>query len=160
MHRASLRSHAAAFLVAAIGALVGNAVLQLALDAVSVRQYGGGAPWWITAEVIERGRWVVFAGLLWLLAPPLLRGWHEAAPRVVDERSGEAWRRVSLLVWTMPLLWVAATWLVSAVRFTALGSWGTDGLAFVSPEFYRALLLDYAPWLMGGAVVRAVGRHV
>lgn len=159
MHRASLRHHGAAFLAATIAALLGNAALQFALDAVTVRQYGGAAPWWVTAELIDRGRWVVFAGLLWLLAPHLLRGWREAAPAGEGEQA-DAWRRVSMLVWTLPLLWVAATWLVSAARFTALGSWDTEGLAFVSADYYRALLLDYAPWLMGGAVVRVMGRHV
>jgi hypothetical protein len=159
MPRASLRHHGAAFLAATVAALVGNAALQLALDAVAVRQYGGGAPWWVTTEVIDRGRWVVFAGLLWLVVPHLLRGKSETAPAAQDEPA-DAWRRVSTLVWTLPLLWVAATWLISAARFTALASWDTEGLAFVSPDYYRALLLDYAPWLIGGAVVRVGGRHV
>ena len=41
---ARVRDHAAAFLTAALAALVVDAVLQLALDAVAVSAYGGGAP--------------------------------------------------------------------------------------------------------------------
>ena len=64
-----VRDHAAAFLTATLAALVVDAVLQLALDGVAVSAYGGGAPWWITAHLVERGRWVAFAALVWWLAP-------------------------------------------------------------------------------------------
>lgn len=153
--------HATAFVVATLAALVGNGVLQLALDAVAVGSYGGGAPWWVTAEVIERGRWVVFAVLLRMAGPRLLASSASslASPEGDDERSA-AWQRVGLLVLILPLLWIAATWVVSAVRFTALDSWGTEGLAFRSTDYYQALLLDYAPWLIGGSVVKGVGRHL
>lgn len=156
-----LGHHATAFVVATLAALAGNGVLQLALDAVAVGTYGGGAPWWVTAEVIERGRWVVFAVLLRMAGPRLLTS--SASSLTFSEGDADraaAWQRVGLLVLVLPLLWIAATWVVSAVRFTALDSWGTEGLAFRSTDYYRALLLDYAPWLMGGAVVRGVGRHV
>lgn len=156
---AAPRASAAAFLVATTTALVVDAALQLAMDAVRVSP-SGGTPWWITANVIERGRWVIFAGLLWWLGPRLLAG--EADPPVVAEADGaaHAWRRVGLAVGSVPLLWIIATWAVSAVRFTVLGSWATDGRVFVSTDYYRAILLDLAPWLLASAAVFAFSRHV
>ena len=60
----------------------------------------------------------------------------------------------------VPLLWIVATWVVSAIRFTALGSWETDGRVFLSPEYYRGLALDLTPWAMAAAVLMAVRRHL
>jgi hypothetical protein len=152
------RSSAAAFLVATIAALVVDAALQLSLEAVRVSAYGGGAPWWVTAHLIERGRWVMLALLLWWLAPRLCavetKGHDEARWR------SDAWQQVAVAVIAVPLLWIAATWIVSAMRFTLLGSWATDGRVFASPDYYRGLLLDLAPWLMAAAVVSTVRRHL
>ncbi|MCC7126129.1 MAG: hypothetical protein IT178_14865 [Acidobacteria bacterium] len=150
------REAATAFFVAMTAALAGNAVLQLALDAMTVGG-GSGSPWWLVAGVIERGRWVALAGLLWLVAPRLL---PHSADGAAPLARADVWQRVALLVLVLPLLWIAATWLVSALRFTALGSWTTEGRVFVAPEYYHGLLLDYAPWVIGGVVTRAVGRHL
>jgi hypothetical protein len=153
-----VRAYAAAFLVATVAALVVDAALQLALDAVRVSAYGSSAPWWVTAHLIERGRWVVLALLLWWTAPRLFAGngvsaTHRHAP-------ADTWRHMAIAVIAVPLLWIAATWVVSAARFTLLGSWDTDGRVFLSPDYYRGLLLDLAPWLMAGAAVFGVRRHV
>jgi hypothetical protein len=157
---ARVRDHAAAFLLATLAALVVDAALQLALEGVTVSAYSGGGPWWITAHLIERGRWVVFAVLIWWLAPFVVsRGGvtsHVRAPRDV----AEAWRQTGVAVIAIPLLWVLATWGVSAVRFTLLGSWSTDGRVFLSSGYYRSLFVDYAPWLMAGLAVLGVRRHV
>jgi hypothetical protein len=80
--------------------------------------------------------------------------------RTDPRQAHDAWRTVGVAVIALPLLWILATWIVSAVRFTALGSWSTDGLAFLSAGYYRALILGYAPWLAGGAVVLGVRRHL
>jgi hypothetical protein len=153
------RSHASAFLVAALAGLVVDAVLQLALDAVRVSGYGGGAPWWVTANLIGRGRWVAFAMLLWWLAPRL--GGGAATPRGSVARSAQdAWQQVAVALVAVPLLWIVATWLVSALRFTALGSWDTDGRVFLSPDYYRGLALDLTPWAMAAAVLMSVRRHL
>lgn len=153
------RHHAAAFVVAMLAALVGNGALQLALDAVRVSGRGSGVPWWITAELIGRGRWVVCAGLLYLAAPVLLTSSRTATAESPGQRSA-AWQQVGLAVLVVPLLWVGATWVVSALRFTLLGSWSTEGLVFLSPGYYRGLVLDYVPWLIGGATILMVRRHV
>jgi len=155
-----VRSYLAAFLIATLAALVIDAVLQLALDAVRVSTYGGGAPWWITANLIERGRWVVFALLLRWLVPRLLAADPEQPAPFARASPADAWRHVATTVLAVPLLWIVATWAVSAVRFTLLGSWDTDGRVFLSAGYYRGLALDLAPWIMASAVVRALQRHL
>jgi hypothetical protein len=151
--------YADAFLLATIAALVVDAVLQLALGAVRVSAYGAGAPWWVTAHVIERGRWVVFALLLWRLASrPAEDGDEPRAPAASP--AVDAWRHVAIAVIAVPLLWIVATWIVSAARFTLLGSWDTDGRVFLSPDYYRGLVLDLAPWAMAAAVLMRVRRHL
>ncbi len=157
---ASMRDHAAAFLTAALAALVVDAVLQLALDAVAVSAYSGGAPWWITAHLPERGRWVVLAAFLWWLAPALASAEDGAGEARPPRDAAEAWWRTGVAVIAVPLLWVLATWIVSALRFTLLGSWSTDGLVFLSSGYYRGLLVDYTPWLMAGIAVLGVRRHL
>jgi len=163
------RAYAEAFCFTVCASLVADAALQLALSGVSVSRYGSGAPWWITAHIVERGRWVAFAALLWWMAPRVLRPAAAGAetegatpsslPRDHEDRT-EAWRHVGLSAIAVPLLWVLATWIVSAVRFTLLGSWSTDGLVFLSPDYYRGMLVDYAPWLMAGVAVLGVRRHL
>ena len=155
-----VRNHAAAFLTATLAALVVDAVLQLALDGVAVSAYGGGAPWWITANLVERGRWVAFAALVWWLAPSVVSPEGVTNDALASGEPAEAWRQTGVAVIAIPLLWVLATWMVSAVRFTLLGSWSTDGLVFLSPGYYRGLFVDYAPWLMAGLAVLGARRHV
>jgi hypothetical protein len=152
------RAHAGAFVVATVAALVIDAALQLAIDAVRVSAYGGGAPWWITAHIVERGRWVVMAALMWGIAPRLGSAEH-AVPLGAESRRA-AWRDVAVAVAAVPLLWIAATWVVTALRFTLLGSWASDGRVFVSPDYYRGLLLDLTPWLMASATLWIVRPHL
>ena len=153
-----MRAYAAAFLAATLAALVADAALQLGLQAVRVSQFGGGAPWWVTAHLVERGRWVVLALVLWWFAPYLGDGDRETG--LAPDEASEAWRQVAVAVIAVPLLWIAATWVVTAARFTLLASWDTDGRVFVSPDYYRGLLLDLAPWMMGAATVFTLRRHV
>jgi len=157
----TVRHQTLAFIAAATVALVADATMQLGLEAVRVSSHGSG-PWWITANLIERGRWVLFAVVLWWAAPRL----GGSAPAVTGSGSAddgdrsEAWRQVGTAVLAVPLLWVLATWLVSAIRFTALGSWGTEGRVFLSPGYYRGIAIDYAPWLMAGVTLLGVRRHL
>jgi len=158
-----VRAHAGALVAATVVALVVDAALQLVLDAVRVSGRDSGVPWWITANLIPRGRWVALATLLWAIGPRF--------PGAVEDEAGEAqggasvpgpeaWRRVGVAVIALPLLWVVATWAVTAVRFTLLGSWATDGRVFLAPEYYRGLIVEYVPWLLAGAALLTTRRHL
>jgi len=154
----STRDYLAAFMAASVIALVVDAVLQLSLAAIRVTGYGGGTPWWITAHLVERGRWVAFGALMWWLAPRLADG-HQGGAEGTGGRA-HAWRLVGTAVVTIPLFWVLATWVVSSIRFTLLGSWTTDGRVFLAPEYYRGVLVDYVPWLMAGLTLLGVRKHL
>ncbi|MGE0463948.1 MAG: hypothetical protein AB7Q16_21485 [Vicinamibacterales bacterium] len=136
--------------------------MQLGLEAVRVSSYGS-APWWLTANVIGRGRWVLLAVILWW-ALPRLAGTGREVSGSTEVAAGtsrpEAWREVGVAVLAIPLLWVLATWMVSAIRFTLLGSWATEGRVFMAPEYYRGLLIDYTPWLVAGATLLGVRKHL
>lgn len=151
-----MRAYANAFLVATIVALVVDAVMQVATDAIRVSPYGGGAPWWVTAHLIERGRWVVFALIVRALEPRVTGNGDPPA----QAPAAEAWRQVAIAVVAVPLIWIVATWIASAVRFTLLGSWAFDGRVFLSFDYYRGLATDLVPWLMAAAALMAARRHL
>ena len=155
-----VRPHLTAFLAGTIAALVVDACMQLALDALRVPSSGTGAPWWITANLVGRGRWVVFAALLWWLAPRLEEITPNRTEAVARATPEEAWRQVAVALVAVPVLWIIATWSVSAVRFTFLGTWTTDGRVFLSPDYYRGLSMDLAPWALAAAAVMAARRHI
>ena len=100
------------------------------------------------------------AALLWWLAPSVASRDDGAGEARGPRDAAEAWRQTGVAVIAVPLLWVLATWVVSALRFTLLGSWSTDGLVFLSSGYYRGLLVDYAPWLMAGVTVLGIRRHL
>lgn len=148
------RSAARAFLVAMVATLVADAVLSTLTRLVDVTGAGAGTPWWVAAHVVERGRWVVLA-LLLVAASGRAGAASDAAPDDVH-----AWRTVGLAVVAVPLLWIAATWLVQAVLFTAAGRWDVDGRVFLAADYYRGLFIAYAPTLLGGLTTLGVSRHV
>ena len=113
----------------------------------------------ITAHLVERGRWVVLAALMWWIAKRFGSAEEGVVPLGAESRR-TAWRDVAIAVAAVPLLWIAATWVVTALRFTLLGSWTSDGRVFVSPDYYRGLLLDLTPWLMASATLWVVRPHL
>ena len=153
-----------AFAVSAARALVATLVVVLLADALlgvltgAVSSVGGdpGAPWWITGHVVERARWVVF-GLL-------LLGAARATPlrSLVDVplTTAAAWRLVGGLAVAVPLLWLAAFWLVQATIFTVFDRWEIDGQAYLAADYYRRVFAGYAPWLLGGIACLVASRHV
>jgi hypothetical protein len=72
----------------------------------------------------------------------------------------EAWRQVALAIVAVPLTWIAATWIASAVRFTLLGSWAFDGRVFLSLDYYRGLAIDLVPWALAAAALMTLRRHL
>lgn len=148
------RVAARAFLAAMAAALVADALLGTLTRLVDVIGAGRGVPWWVAAHVVERSRWVVLA-LLLVVVSRRLPGLPGAGP---DDTA--VWRGVGLAVAAMPLLWLAAAWIVQAALFTAAGRWDVDGQVFLAADYYRNLLVGYAPWLLGGSAAVAVSRHV
>ncbi len=153
-----------AFAVSAARALVATLVVALLADALlgvltgAVSSVGGdpGAPWWITGHVVERARWVVFGLLLLAVA--------RATPlrTLVDGpiTTAAAWRLVGGLAVAVPLLWLAAFWLVQATIFTVFDRWEIDGQAYLAADYYRRVFAGYAPWLLGGIACLVASRHV
>lgn len=146
---------ARALVVVTAVALAADALLGLLTGAVSSVAGGPAAPWWVTGHVVERGRWVVFALLLAGSARPIVAG--DAGEGAA--RTDAAWRAVGRAAMVVPLLWIAALWIVQAGIFTAADRWDIDGQVFVSADYYRRLLAGYAPWLLAGAAARVLSRH-
>lgn len=146
-----------AFLTATVAALAADVLLAWVTDLLNVADRAGGAPLWIDAHLIERSRWVVVALLVVGLAGR--RPVSSSAAADLTERS-TTWRLTGLAVMAAPLLWIAATWIVQATLFTVAGRWDIDGRMFLSPGYYRQLLTDYVPWLLGGAMAVVASRHV
>ena len=153
-----LHAGSRAFLLASVVALVADVVLATLTGLVSVARPEAGAPWWVAGHVVERSRWVVLA-LLVMTAARGGRLGETAVPAPRQTRRG-TWRTVGVAVVTVPLLWIAATWIVQAVLVTVAGRWDVDGQIFFAAELYRRTFTGYAPWLLGGAATIVASRHV
>lgn len=148
-------SAARALLVVTVVALAADALLGGLTGAVSSVSGGPLAPWWVTGHVVERSRWVVFALLLAAAARRIVPA--DAADG--DARATAAWRAVGVAALVVPLLWVAALWIVQAAIFTAADRWDLDGQIYLSADYYRRVLAGYAPWLLAGAAAIVLSRH-
>ena len=151
----TLRVAARAFLLAMLTALAVDAVLATLTGLVTITSASDGTPWWVAAHLVDRGRWVVVAGLLVAI------GGRLTALDVPGQPSSAAvWRFVGIAVVTAPLLWIMATWVVQATLFTLARRWDVDGHMFLAAGYYQRLLVGYAPWLLAGATTIAASRHV
>lgn len=148
-----------AFVVGAVMALLVDAALQNAIAAVQSPGVDSLAPWWVIGRVVERSVWVAAALLIWLASPMLSRSVSDVLPPGHPPGRAAAFRFVGRVMIAAPLVWVAATWLVLAVKMTLVGSWGTEGRVFISSYYYSAVLLGYAPWAGGGMALLALSRH-
>jgi hypothetical protein len=155
----NIRNLALALGIGALVALVIDAALQNALDAVRSPGVESMTPWWVIGRVTERSLWVAFALLAWLLAAALARmasiwsGDHSVSRDAAFEAVGRSMIAV-------PLVWLLATWLVIALRITLVGEWGNEGTFFLTSGYYYNVALGYAPWAAGGIVVLMLRRHV
>ncbi|MFN7977581.1 MAG: hypothetical protein U0P30_05550 [Vicinamibacterales bacterium] len=153
-----------AFAISAARALVATLVVVLVVDALigvftgALSTVGGGpdAPWWLTGHLVERTRWVVF-GLLLVAAARVgpLVALLDAPPS-----AAAAWRLVGALAVAVPLLWLAAFWVVQATIFTAFDRWDVDGQVYLAADYYRRVVAGYAPWLLGGVACLMASRHI
>lgn len=152
---AGLRQAARAFVAITVGALAADAVLAAAGRLLDVVGRDVRPPWWVAANLVPRGRWVAFA---LILAAATGRGPRDGHGDPAG--AGRVWRWAGMAALLVPVAWIAATWMVQAILFTAAHRWDVDGLVFTSPDYYRGLVADYVPWLLGGAVAIALSRHV
>lgn len=156
----SIRNVAMALGLGALAALLVDAALQNALAAVRSPGLSTTTPWWMIGRVMERAPWLVAALFLWLAARPLARAVAAAWPSDHVINRADALAVVGRALIAAPLLWLAATWVVWAVKVTLLGSWGSEGRIFLAGYFYTNVLMAYTPWAAGGVVLLAVSRHV
>jgi hypothetical protein len=152
------REAARAFLAATVAALVADAALQAALTALRLSDAAPAPPWWVAAHLVERSRWVVFAGACWSVATRMRAGSATGGTDVAAPAS-EVWWQVGCVVLLVPVLWTLAEGIVNAALFTLAGRWNTDGQIFWSMGYYRGLVAAYAPWLISGATLMGWSRH-
>ena len=150
-----IRPLASAAVIGCAAALVADLLLQLALAAV--RLDGGWTA--LTPVWLERGRWVLAAALVWLIAPLLTpdssdaRGVGSPLPR------SAALTLVGRLMVVVPCVWAAATVILRAARLTVERAWPYEGRVFLTSDFYGSLIIGYAPWALGGLLLIALSRH-
>ena len=140
----------AAAAVGVVFGLVFDLGLQFALGAVRV--FPGSTHW--EGIVASKSIWLVAVVTASAAVPfvlPLARtrmDWPEAL------------RVAGVLLIAAPLIWTFATLTFFVLRLTALGEWGSEGRLLLQPSFYGDLLTRNGPWLLAGAAIRAVSRHV
>jgi hypothetical protein len=139
-------------------ALIGDVLLQGALSLVRVDNVGYS---WLESAVFERSRWIVAGILFWTLAPWLERTIRERAEesRLAVVSRKMALRAVGTAMLALPILWTAASLLLRALMTSISGDWSIDGRLFASSYFYSNLVMNYAPWAMGGAVLSTLAYH-
>jgi hypothetical protein len=155
----SLRHLARALLLGTTVALLFDVALQNALAAAQTPGTGSLTPWWVVGRVFERGVWVVFALLCWAAVPTVLPAARRLWPATHTVSPGSACDVIGRVMFVAPLIWLAASVLILALRITLQGDWALDGSIFRTAAFYNNVLLDYLPWAVGGYVLIVVGRH-
>ena len=152
-----LRRLTGAMVLGTLLVLVIDSLLHLALGLV--RDDPMDAPWWINARIAERSAWVIAALLTWWAAPMLasVSNLRDAAPPLRREHAS---RIVGTWMIAIPILWFAASWVVFAVRATLQGAWKTEAARLLEPYVYSTVVLTNAPWLLAGATLMVLARHL
>jgi hypothetical protein len=162
-----LRSLALAFVSGTMLVLTIDALLHLALSAI--RDDVMAAPWWVNARLLERGVWVIAALLVWWVAPWL--GLAVPMPKPASSLRSEdnvstpvsrqdANRLVGVAMIVVPVLWFFATLIAFAVHVTVRGAWRAEGARLLGPDVYSEAVLTNAPWLLAGATLVVLARHL
>jgi hypothetical protein len=151
------RTLAGAFLLGTVLVLAIDVLMHGALAATRVSE--GSAPWWVNARVFERTAWVVMAVILWIAAPAINLGANSDGP---DGRrsSRAAARTVGVGMIAVPIAWLIASSLVTIGRIAWRQTWSADTRIFFEPYYYSNIVITNAPWILAGAVLLAVSRHV
>ena len=143
----TLRAIATTLVLGAVLVLAVDALLHIALGAL--RGHDMVAPWG------ERVVWIVAAALFWVAAP--LLPFPARLPRLgLHDASGG----VGTLMIVSAIIWLLATLVVLTLRIALQGDWAADSPRFLDPSFYSQIVLTYAPWLIAGATLRLLARHL
>ena len=109
-------------------------------------------PWWVVTDLMEWSKWFVLGVLVWLSAPMLALGATVAAGS--DEGATATYRELigfaGFAVFAFPVLSVAATVVVTAIKVSLVHSWATEGTVFWAPYYYRNVLRTYLPCFVVG----------
>ena len=152
------RRLASAAILGTTVALIGDLLLQGALSLVRVDNVGYR---WLEGTVFERSRWIVAAIIVWAAVPSLERtiadSAHESGQTAVGRKV--ALRTMGTAMLVLPIVWTLASLLLRALMISIAGEWSIDGRLFTSSYFYSNLVMSYAPWAMGGAVLCTLAYH-
>jgi hypothetical protein len=162
-----LRSLALAFVLGTVLVLAIDTLLHLALSAI--RGDAMAAPWWVNAQVLERSVWVITALLVWWVAPwlglavPMLKPASSAlsaddVSKPLSRRDANRFVGGAMIV--VPVLWFFATLIAFALRVTVRGEWRGEGARLLAPYVYSEAVLTNAPWLLAGATLMVLARHL
>ena len=152
------RRLASAAILGTTVALIGDVLLQGALSLVRVDDVGYR---WLEGAVFERSRWIVAAILVWAAAPSLERTIADSAQSLAGPPLAGRGRCVPWVwrCWRYRSCGRMASLLLRALMISIAGEWSIDGRLFTSSYFYSNLVMSYAPWAMGGAVLCTLAYH-
>ena len=154
--RATIRYFAAAFTAGATIAMATQVVLQVLTASIRVTA-PVGRPWW--AGAVERSVWIALGLVMWLSAPLLGEWIDDLAPGARVTRRA-AWGLVGVMMMTLPVGHLLATWIALAMQLSVTGTWASDGGILLSGAYYGTVLLSLTPWMAAGAILRAWARHM
>jgi hypothetical protein len=120
-------------------ALVIDLLLRIALDAVRLET--SRLNW--EAAVASKAVWLVSVGIGAAVAPRVL----PTARHRMDWR--EAFQTAGIVLISAPLIWTVATVLVFVTS-----------VPFAQSSFYAEIMTSDGPWLLAGAALSAISRHV
>jgi hypothetical protein len=110
-------------------------------------------PWWVVTGLMGWSRWFVLGLFVWLSAPVLALGATLAAGSEARSTAtyGELIGLVGFALFCFPVLSVAATLTVTAIKVSLVHSWATEGGVFWAPFYYRNVFRMSLPWFLAGA---------
>ena len=144
--QATLRPVATALVIGTTLVFAVDMLLHAGLGAI--RGENMPAPW------PTRLAWIIAAALFWLTAPML-----PSSP-LPHLRLNAASRITGGVMIVAPVLWLLATFVVVAVHTSLQGDWAASGRRFIEPYLYSDIVLTNTPWLLAGATLLVLARHL
>jgi hypothetical protein len=152
----AIRSLAVRIMALSVLGYAAWALLQSVLTTFGSR--ASTMPWWVVTGLMGWSNWLVLGMFVWLSAPVLAFGATLAAGS--EERSTASYRELmgvaGFAAFAFPILFFAATLLVTAIKVSLVQSWATEGTVFWASYYYRNVFRMNLPWfLVGGGMIVA-----